>query len=157
MTQGPINVTKITNVRPTNYEYTLTLKFKANTWGAPVDPELAKEIERELRNWDEGRYPFMVEMLQRGLDEVIKMAIYRLCDRRAFEQTGNEMIETGPGSFTSKAHIEGQEAYKAIVDKFDAGWLWVDEEPTVNIEPLLTEEQERFKKVLNMTDTELAS
>lgn len=154
--KGPINITHIdTYQTPPRHDYTLTLTFKANTWGVPVDPELAAEIQKELRNWNEGRYPFMVEMIQQGLSEVVKMAIYRLCDRRAFAQTGNEMVETGPGSFTSKAHIEGQEAYKAIVDKFDAGRLWLDDEPEVKIEQRLTEDQERFNRVLNMTDKEL--
>jgi hypothetical protein len=132
--QGPIQVTKINNNLPTKHEYTLTLTFKANTWKEKVDPDLATQMNNVFHNCREGRLPLDVEMIERAVSNIIKQAMHQACQKRAFEKYGNEMVETGENSHTSRAYLEAQKEYDSVISKHDSGRLWIDSEPNVKLE-----------------------
>jgi hypothetical protein len=118
-----------------HHKYTITLTFKAETWGPPVDFDLANQIEKELRNWDEGRYPFDVEMIHHGLDSVIQWAIYQVCKNKADKKYGCEMVQISPTSRASKAMLEASKEHKKIINNFASGRLHLNtDEPRVKIE-----------------------
>lgn len=132
---GPISIVTIDDSpRPECRDYTLTLTFKAQTWGGAVDPDLATQIGNVLRDWRDGRYSFDAEMIQRGLKNVVEQAIFQTCQKRADEKYGNEMVQVSPTCRTSRAHMEAEKEFKAIMDKFDSGRLWIEHEPKVRIE-----------------------
>jgi len=132
---GPISIITIDSETPApkKYEYTLTLTFKAHTWDVPADSDITEQIENVFRAWRDGRYPFHVEMVQNGIDEIVKTALYNCCLKRASQKHGSKMIETRPGSKTSCAYIEAQKEYDAITKVHNAGRLWLNEEPKVEI------------------------
>lgn len=172
-----ISMTKVNNNGPTRRDYTVTLTFKAHTWDKKVDPDLATQMGNVLRDWDEGRYPFDVEMVQEGINRVIKQAMYQACQKRADEKYGNEMLPTKDdkgevnGSI-SRAYMEAQKEYDELLKDHKSGRLWLDFEPKVRIERQPTREEMNktvleiaesvkahgdLERTLNMTDEELAS
>jgi len=123
-----ISSTSITSDTPVPkmYEYEMTLKFKLTSWDKPLDTELGVALGRILRDWDEGRYPFDVEMIQRGLHQCLKQAAYQVVQKAMQEKHGNELIESADGrSRTAKWYLESQ---KAPLDQPD-----ISCEPTVRI------------------------
>lgn len=165
-----ICITRANNNGPTRRDYTVTLTFKAHTWDKKVDPDLATQMSNVFRNWNEGRCPFDVEMVQNGIDRIIKQAMYQACQKRADEKYGNEMIPTTNdkgevnGSI-SRAYLEADKEYDKLLKDHKSGRLWLDFAPTVRIERQPTREEvakvltndPETQKVLNMTDEEIAS
>jgi len=57
---------------PKHFDYTLSLNFPVTQFREAVDPDLAVAMNRILRDWRDGRYQFFVEMIYRGLEDVIQ-------------------------------------------------------------------------------------
>lgn len=161
---GLISSTTITSDTPTpkTYEYEMTLKFKLTSWDKPLDTELGVALSRILRDWNDGRYPFDVEMIQRGLHQCLKQAAYQVVQKAMQEKHGNEMIESADGrSQTAKWYLESQKV------KIEAPYM--SSEPEVKIERTLTKEEVRARigkwcgcdketeRILGMSDEELST
>jgi len=70
-------------------------------------------LNKIFRDWEDGRYPFCVEMVQRGLEDSIKFANEKAIIEEETKKHGkNCMIEVSPRSFTNKAIIEADKRYK---------------------------------------------
>lgn len=145
---------------PTRHDYTVTLTFKAHTWCNKVDPDLATQINNVFRDWREGRPTFDVEMVNVGLDRIIKQALFQACQKRANEKYGNESVDrlNEKGEVvgkTSLAYLEAEKEYDKISKDYKSGRLFLDPEPKVRV--LTCGEADKFRKVMNMNDEELAS
>lgn len=136
-----ISMTKVNNNGPTRRDYTVTLTFKAHTWDGKVDPDIATQMSNVFQNWNDGRYPFDVEMVQNGIEQIIKQAMYQSCQKRADEKYGNEMLPTknDKGEVNgeiSRSYLEAQKEYDKLIKDHKSGRLWLDYEPKVCIERL---------------------
>jgi len=102
-------------VVPTPHDYELTLTFRVTQYGSPVDPDLAVSVNRILHDWEEGRYPFSVEMLHEGLRQCIKNALYQCCQKRAKEMPdAKEMVQIAQGHRRSRWHIEAEREFDEL-------------------------------------------
>lgn len=75
---------------------------------------LADQISRIFADWSDGRKPFSVEMVERGLTEVVASAAYHAIESELRKRYGNEMVPTGRGSETSKACIEADKLTQGL-------------------------------------------
>lgn len=110
-------------------DYTLTLKFKLQNWGELDDPaELAKMLQHVLRDWDEGRYPFDVEMIVAGLSRCLRRAAYNVVEKEAQEEFGHETVPTHGGrGETARWYLETEKRFAKIKKP------WTNSEPEVEI------------------------
>ncbi len=67
---------------------------------------MAGKANKILHDYEDGRYPFCVEMLQRALGEIITGAIRDAALDSLNQQYGGEKIQMGKGSTMSKAYYE---------------------------------------------------
>jgi hypothetical protein len=113
---GPISVTTISDGSelPEPYDYELTLTLKVTQYGSPVDPELAVALNRIFHDWNEGRHPLSVEMIDDGLRRCVKNALYQCCQKRAQEKYGHEMVQTSPSSRTARWALEGEKEFDKL-------------------------------------------
>jgi len=133
---GPTDVVTIGDEpQPTRHEYALTLTFKAHTWGEEIDPTLASELGGSFSDWEDGRYPLNVEMIQHSLRELLSDALYGTCVRWARKKYGLEMVQTSPTSRRSRAYIEAEKEHARIMKANTGPRLWIGDEPTINIKP----------------------
>ena len=102
------------HVIPTPHDYELTLTFKVTQYGSPVDPDLAVAINRIFHDWEEGRHPFNVEMVNEGLRMSIKNALYQCCQKRAMEKYGREMVPVAAGHRRSRWSIEAEKEFDKL-------------------------------------------
>jgi hypothetical protein len=112
----PISVHTIdgNNDYPEPHDYELTLTFQVTQYGSPVDPELALALNRIFDDWNEGRHPLPVEMIDDGMQRCIKNALYQCCQKRAQEKYGNEMVQTSPTSSTARWALEGEKEFDKL-------------------------------------------
>lgn len=113
---GPISKTTITGgTPPTNdHKYELTLKFKLCTYDEELDAQaLGDMLDNVLRDYQDGRHPFEVEMIISGLDRCLKRARYEcVCDQMQ-EKYGNELVTSADQrSNLARWHLEAGEAIK---------------------------------------------
>ena len=133
----------------TAFHYTLTIELDFMTWDKPVNPELSEMLNHVLQDWSDGRYPFDVEMLYEGISRAIKKAAQHVVQKEMDDKYGDEMVVSEDGnSRMSRAYLE---AAKAPLDV-----PYINGEARAKIERKHPPD-ERFNKILNMTDTELAS
>jgi len=92
---GPMAVYKLSDDAPKRKDYDVTLKFKLSTFGNPLDcPALSRMLHEVLCDWREGRYPLTAEMIQYGLSECLKRALYEVVAAEAQKEFGSEMVPT---------------------------------------------------------------
>ena len=91
---------------PAAHDYSLTLTFKFTEFDKPADPKLATAMNNILADWNDGRYPLCVEMIQEGLYQVMKNASYHLNQQRAQEEYGREVVEISPNQQRARWSIE---------------------------------------------------
>jgi hypothetical protein len=100
---------------PVAHDYELTLTFKGTQYGGPVDPDLAVALNRIFHDWEEGRHPFEVEMVNEGLRMGIKNALYQCCQKRAKERDdAKEMVQIAEGYHRSRRSIEAEKEFDAL-------------------------------------------
>jgi hypothetical protein len=117
-------------------EYDLTLTFRIKAYdGRTVDPGLATALNRIFQDWNDGRYPFAVEMVERGLMDCVRDGVYQCCQKRADVKFGNEMVQTSPNGTTSRAYMEANDEYERIHREIP---FWHNK-PTVKIERVQSE------------------
>lgn len=106
---------------------TLTLNFNLHLVDDLDCDRLAELLQYDMTNWQEGRHPFAVEMMQEGIRLCVNRAISNLLDEQMQAKYGHEMITSHGGrGRTAKWHIESCKAYK----KFKKPWL----HPEVRVE-----------------------
>lgn len=105
---------------PTTHHQTLTLTLQLKVSIYSKDPRgmvgeetLRQAIEQYLDDYSDGRYPFAVEQIHDGLRRVIDHSINRAHYNAKYAEHGNEMVQTGKGSWTSRASIEVDALLKA--------------------------------------------
>ncbi len=77
--------------------------------------DVAAKAHDALHAYEDGRYPFYIEMLQLALDKAINGAIHDAALDALFAKYGNEAIEHENGS-TSKAYLEFEKLkFKAFI------------------------------------------
>ena len=86
-----------------------------------VPENIAKMLQHHFRCWNDGRYPFDVELIHHGLISSLKHA-KRDCLHEHFENVhGRVMVKTGPGSSSSAASLSAEEfgpkSYIRLVDE----------------------------------------
>lgn len=82
---------------------------------AEVGPlPVATEITRSLTDWSDGRYGFSAELLHAAVGPVIVGARSSAIESMLFERYGNEMVDTGNGSQTSRACLEAEKLEAAM-------------------------------------------
>jgi hypothetical protein len=125
-----ISVTRITDDTPLPdiQRNTLVLKFPLDSWG-PLDSEaLAKMLREVMRDWNDGRLSFNVEMVSNGLSGCLKRALYEVIAQAAVDEFGTEIVENEDGSRNvSRWSIEADKRYAAMMQP------WITSEPEVEI------------------------
>jgi len=126
--KGPITVVSVGSGEiPERKDYDVTLKFKLSTFAESLDcPSLTRMLQNVFKWWDEGRYPFDVEMVQAGLGRCINRALQMLLEEQMQEKYGHEMVPNG-NRHTAKWCLEAEKAYH------DLHKPWLNTEPTVEI------------------------
>jgi hypothetical protein len=71
--------------------------------------KFGESLNYTLADWNDGRYSFDSEMLQRGLRNAVESALHRTVDMHFQEIYGNEMIDLGNGSATNRGGVESSE------------------------------------------------
>jgi len=98
-----------------SHEIKVTLQFNLEVNGPPSD--LRKEIGQIFAGWSDGRYPFSVEMVSHGLEDVVASAVRSAVEAQAREEFGDEMVDTSPPehvgqlmrqSQTRRSHLEAE-------------------------------------------------
>jgi hypothetical protein len=120
------------------FNYALTLTFGITTFNKPLDLELALALNRVLSDWNDGRYPICKELIDLGLSKCLADAQFQVCQKRAQEEYGNEMVDTGPGMRTGRWYIEAVKEYEAI--KASSHFPYADTEVKAKIERVNTKE-----------------
>lgn len=92
----------------------VTLQFSLFAIGLDVPGELCAEIDHVLGDWSDGRHPFDVEMIHRGVEGVVEGAIRVAIETSARKTFGDEMVKVTPNSETSRALIESQKLLKDL-------------------------------------------
>jgi hypothetical protein len=132
----PISVTTISGdddtPTPKSHDYNLTITFPVTQYGGPVDPEMAPALHRIFHDWNDGRHPLPVEMIDEGLRNCIRNALYQCCQKRAVAKYGNEMVQTSPNGRTARWAIEADKEYDEL-RKSGAYPGWCNE-PSIKIE-----------------------
>jgi hypothetical protein len=95
-----------------SHEIKVTLQFNLGVSGPSSD--LREEMDYILGNWSDGRYPFCVEMIRHGLEDLVGGAVRRAVDAQAHKEFGDEMVTTGPNSQTSRAHLEAEKLLEGL-------------------------------------------
>lgn len=100
-----------------SHEIKVTLQFNLGVDGPPSD--LRKEINEIFRSWSDGRYPFSVEMVRHGLEDVVASAVRSAVDAQAREEFGDEMVDTSlpehlGRSQTRRSHLEAEKLLKDL-------------------------------------------
>jgi len=90
------------------YDYELTLTFKLSTFDQPIHPAFAMRLNQLFGDWNDGRYPFDVEMVQNGIDRCFKQAAFMAVQCDMQEKFGNEMVETSPNSSEARWYTEAK-------------------------------------------------
>jgi hypothetical protein len=129
MAVGPISVHTISDDVPERKDYDVTLTFKLSTFGDSLDcPALTRMLHEVLRDWRDGRYPFMAEMVQHGLSECLKRALYEVVAEEAKKEFGHEMVPHSNGrGHTARWALEADSRF-ADMEK-----PWLNSEPEVRI------------------------
>ena len=106
---------KADDTPPVAHDYELTLTFKVTQYDSPVDPDLSTALNRIFHDWDEGRFPFNVEMVNEGLRMSIKNALYQCCQKRAQgRDNAREMVVRSEGYLRSRWSIEAEEEFDEL-------------------------------------------
>lgn len=92
-------------------EYKICLQQSIRVDGLETSRE---EIDRLLGDWRDGRYPFYVEAIQISMASIVDTAIRLVVDRSARKEFGDEMVKVGPGSETSRAHLETEKILRDL-------------------------------------------
>lgn len=109
------------------HEYEMTLKFKLHTLDAPLDPGFAQALHNIFDDYEDGRYPFSVEMMQNGLSDCMRDAAHWLVSNSMIARYGNEVVESDDGRRrTSRWYLESQKAEPVVP--------YICEPPEVSIE-----------------------
>jgi hypothetical protein len=95
-----------------SHEIKVTLQFNVGVNGPSSD--LRFDIDRILGAWSDGRYPFSVELIRHGIEEVVAAAVRSAVDAQARGEFGDEMVATSPDSKTSRAHLEAEKILKDL-------------------------------------------
>lgn len=74
---------------------------------------LADEISRIFADWNDGRKPFSVEAVERGLTEIVASAAYHAIERE-FRKLSNAMVKTGPNSETAWSVVKAEGATREM-------------------------------------------
>jgi hypothetical protein len=111
-----------------SHDYEMTITFKLSTFDVPAHPELSKTLEQLFQDFEDGRYPFDVEMMQNGLYKCLKIATFAAMERDMQAKFGDETVETGPDTYEARWY---REAKKANVDMMTP---FFTDSPTVHIE-----------------------
>jgi hypothetical protein len=107
---------------PVRHDYELALKFKISTFDETIDPQvLGDMLSNVFSEWNDGRRPFEVEMIQRGLAPCLKRAVYECICEDTQAQFGTEIVPDLNGhGHTSRWYLEAQMRMKtAAVPFFD--------------------------------------
>ena len=107
---------KLTADAPAMQECVVTLKVPVTFYNAslPCDPAtLQAHIDSEAHNWNEGRYPFPVEMVCEGVVRMLEVAIFSAMLERTKAIHGNAMRAV-PNGYTSIAYEEAGKAASAV-------------------------------------------
>lgn len=137
---------------PEPKDYEITLKIKVTKYdGNGLHPALGAMMNRVLEDWNEGRYPFFVEQMHQGLEDVFKNAVYAAIQRDCQEVYGKEMVEVSPNHKQSRWSIEASK----LMSEFDMPFM----HPTwkAKVERVLNKDEENFVKYMYETDEDLAS
>jgi hypothetical protein len=90
-------------------ELSVTLQFPVTIrCGFDVLSDLREEIDRHLRHWSDGRYHFSTEMVMHGLEQVVESAVRDSVETTTRKMFGDEMVQVGPRSQSSRAHLEAE-------------------------------------------------
>jgi hypothetical protein len=108
------HIIKADDTPPAAHDYELTLTFKVTQYGSPVDPDLAVALNRIFHNWEGGRQPFNVEMVNEGLRIGIKNATHQCCQKRAQEKYGREMVQVDESYQRSRWSIEAEKEFDEL-------------------------------------------
>lgn len=92
----------------------MKLEFQIN---GEVPADFAEQVEGVLKDWQEGRYLFAVEMLQRALQDILKIAIKRSLRDKYFNTYGNECVQMQPGWQTARWVIEATKEFEELERK----------------------------------------
>lgn len=86
----------------------LTITVTLDSMAKPLSPDFAIALEREIRNWNDGRYGFYTEMFARGLQECLTAAARDLVQTEMKQQPdAYDMVDDGSGK-TVKWFVESQ-------------------------------------------------
>lgn len=162
---GLVNTTTITSDgdHPEPHDYKLKLEVDFTLFDHKVDPQLATMLNKVLDYWRDGRRPLWVEFLHEAINKLLREAAYAAIEQRMREKYGNEMVQTGKRSHTSKAYLEAQAEYDRALKAGEIPSTY--NTPRAKIERQLSREEiakaltndPEQQRILSMTDEELAS
>jgi hypothetical protein len=95
-------------------ELAVTLQFPVTIRCGFDMVDLREEIDRHLRHWSDGRYHFSTEMVMHGLEQVVESALRDSVEAAARKNFGGEMVQTGPRSQSSRAHLEAEKLLQDV-------------------------------------------
>lgn len=101
-----ISKTTITNEPVERHEYELTLKIPLMFYDGDLDPRTAQYLQNVLRDWQDGRYPFYVEMIHEGFWKCLTKALTDCIIEDCQTKFGREMVQMSPTHQASKWSLE---------------------------------------------------
>lgn len=114
---GPVSITVIDNSTPipVRHSATLTISFPLDSYEGPIDPAIAENLEYLMHCWDEGRYPFCVEMVKNGLHDCLKVAARDVVEKAMQRKHGREMVVSPDGRSQTARWLIETEKVKPVV------------------------------------------
>jgi hypothetical protein len=81
---------------------------------------LQEHVNKQLRNWDDGRYPFAAEQVFDGIERMVKTAAYYGQIQKS-EATGrNRLVATSDTSSATQAHLDALALLNGLTIHVDA-------------------------------------
>lgn len=86
----------------------VTLTFDVDVLGPDDldDKTLHENMEKVLLDWDEGRYPFSVEMLNRGLVDCFQKAVVNTVGDKIPKSYAEEFVPFETGGMVNRFYVE---------------------------------------------------
>lgn len=125
-----ISKTTIDKDTPTVKKCELTLKVSLHSLEDIPAKQLQTMLQHVLHDWNDGRYPFDVEMFKHGLNKCMLNALMSVIEKEAQDEFGHEkVVSHGGRQHTARWYIEAQKRYA------EASEPWTQDDWEVTITP----------------------